>query len=449
MKTQCLAGRRSPLFMLAVFVLAFSFVPCIGAEEYVNLEESVKRGLEVNDAIKAAQFRLETAEAQRRAARSDFGPSATVGYGYTRSQRGTTQPTALGTPTASGSKDLWTLSVNVNQPLFTGFRLLNAYQRARISSQVSSELLRQTRLDLILFIQTNFLELLKAREDVRSAEDSLARLRSQLKVSQAFFDVGLQPRLDVLQAESDVAQAEQVLVAARNAVATQQSRLNTLLDWPVDRKTEYVGTLEFFPIAVTLEEALATAEKNRPSLSIARMSVDISRADARIVQGAFYPQVGANFDYYRFGDDPSTSRGDFPENDEWRVGAALQWEIFNSFSDYHRYRGELSNVSRLEREFSQEQYQVSFEVQANLLGVDSARQRIDAARKGVVAAREGYRMAEARYKAQVGTITEVLDAQARLTSAEANLTQALADYQQAAARLNAAIGLERPTLGQN
>jgi outer membrane protein len=441
--------RHAPILLLTMLALMLATVQRIGAEEYLTLEESVKRGLEVNDAIHAARFQTEAAEALRKAALGDFGPTVTVGYRYTRSERGIAQPTAVepGTTVPVGSRDLWVMNLNVSQPLFTGFRLLNAYQRAAISAEVAADLLRQVRLELILLIQTSFLELLKARDDVRSAEDSLERLRSQLRVSQAFYDVGLQPRLDVLQAESDVAVAEQVLVVAQNAVATQQARLNTLLDWPVDRETTYVGTLEYFPIEITLEEALQTAEKNRPSLNIARMSVDIARRDADIARGVFYPQVGANFDYFRFGDNPGLRSGDFPENDEWRVGASLQWELFSSFSNYHRHRGALHDVSRLERELSQEWYQISLQVKSNLLDVESARQRIGAARKGVVAAREGYRMAEARYRAQVGTITEVLDAQARLTGSEANLTQALADYHQAVARVFLAMGLERPALG--
>jgi outer membrane protein len=438
--------------VFATFVFLLSIVPSLGAEEYVNMEESVKRALEVNNAIQAAQFQLQAAEAQRSSVMGEFGPTVTLGYGYTRSGRAATQPTFTesGVRAVTGSRDLWTLNLNVRQPLFTGFRLLNSFQRATISREVSAEVLRQTRLDLILLIQTNFLELLKAREDVRSAEDSLTRLRSQLKVSQAFFDVGLQPKLDVLQAESDVALAEQVLVSARNAVATRQARLNTLLDWPVDRETEYVGTLEYFPMTITEEEAREAAERNRPSLSIAQMSVDIARTDARIAQSTLYPQLGADFDYFRFGDDPSVSGGDsFPEKDEWRIGASLQWQVFDSFTDVNRYRRELHNVSRLEEELSLERYQISFEVTANFLDVESARERIAAARKGVVAAREGYRMAEARYRAQVGTITEVLDAQSRLTSAEANLTQALADYQQAIARLYVTMGTERATLGES
>jgi outer membrane protein len=449
MKMRSLNSRFPAALAFAASMTLVCLIRLAGAEEYVNMEEAVKRGLQVNDAVQAAQYQTQSAEAQRKSALGGFGPSVTLGYGYTRYDRGRQGFAFNGTALQQtvGSQDLWTMNLNVSQPLFTGFRLLNTYQRAAISARASEEALRQTRLQLIQLIQSNFLELLKAREDVRSAEDSLARLRSQLKVSQAFFDVGLQPRLDVLQAESDVAQAEQVLVVAQNVVATQQSRLNTLLDWPVDRQTSYVGTLDYFPFEMTLEEALATAEKSRPSLALARSSVDVAQRDVQLAQSPYYPQVAANFDYFRYGDDPAVSGGgNIQESDEWRAGAALQWQIFNSFSTYYGVRREQYNVLRLQEEISQEWNQISLEVQANLLDVESARQRIDAARKGVAAAREGYRMAEARYKAQVGTITEVLDAQARLTSAEANLTQSLADYQRAVSRVYTAMGVERVAL---
>ena len=58
-------------------------------------------------------------------------------------------------------------------------------------------------------------EPLKSRADVKSNKDSVARLDSQLKVTRAFYDVGLRPRLDVLQAESDLAACRAELEATR------------------------------------------------------------------------------------------------------------------------------------------------------------------------------------------------------------------------------------------
>ncbi len=91
-------------------------------------------------------------------------------------------------------------------------------------------------LTLISSVQSNFLSLLKARKDVKSGDDSVARLESQLKVITAFYEVGLRPKAEVLDAEVDLATAKQDLLKAQNQVSIQETQLNRLLNIPLKLK---------------------------------------------------------------------------------------------------------------------------------------------------------------------------------------------------------------------
>jgi outer membrane protein TolC len=442
------AADSAPMPVTTVDVLGPSrreaLVP--GPEAAYDLPACLRRGLALNPRIMAFRYQELGADEAVRAARAAFGFTASVGYGYQHLDQASKSLGVVVTP-----QDAFSLSLNVTQPLFTGFALLNQYQRAKLTREQAQTSITNAELNLILDIQTNFLALLYSRENVRSALDAMGRLGSVLATTRAFFDVGLKPRLDVLQAETDLAGAERDLVIAQDAVAAQVARLNTLLNLPVDNPTRYEGELIYAPFATTLAQGLSSAYARRPDLIIAARSVEIAEKDAGVAKSGLYPQVAASLNYTRQGDTPlvnGNGPGAGAAFSAWNTGVNMNWQVFDWGRTYHNYKSVAENVPRLVSEYQNLKLEVTNTVKGYHLQIQDAAKRIGVARVATLAAREGYRMAAARYQAQVGTNTEVLDAQARLTRAEADITQALGDYLTAIARFNVAIGIRSDTLAQ-
>lgn len=405
-----------------------------------TLEEAVQRGLRANPQMAAIRAALLGAEYGEKAARGAFKPTLSARYGFTYDDK----PISA----AGGSADHqdWTLNINLSQPVFTGWRLLSTYQRAQLSREQVQSQLENIELELILSIQEQFLSLLKAREEVRSANDSVIRLQSQLDTVQAFFDVGLRPKLDVLQAEVDLAQAEQVLLVAQNSVATQEARLNTLLDLGLEAKINYVGELMYVPYSPDLRDSLDKAYSRRPDIQLALRAEEIADKDSAITASDFYPQVSADLDAYSTGNDPTVSGSRSRPDPWWTVGVNVNWKAFDWGQTRNAYEQARQTVIQLREETANLRLEVSFSVKSLHLKLQEAGARIAVAGKALEEAREGFRIAQARYQSQVGTNTDVLDAQARLTQAEADLTEAQADYQLTLARLFVAEGEQNPGL---
>lgn len=420
-----------------------AWAPAFGADQMTyDLGQAVARGLEANEGIKSVRQALNASKLGVKSARGAFGPSFNVKYGYTHYN----EPSKImGMQTSP--QDQWLFGLNINQPLFVGFNILTTYQKSLLAEDQTKSQLNQAELGLILEIQTNFLNLLKARKNVQSAKDSLTRLQSHLKVIQAFYDVGLKPKLDVLQAEVDVASAEQDLLSRQNEVDTQEAKLNTLLNYSVNSEIAYVGELEYAPFSMTFEECLDLAYKHRPDLIIAEQSVEIARKDSKISASGLYPSVAADFDYSRQGDDPTVSGSKYQDSaSAWQVALNMDWKVFEWGKTYYAYQQAEENALRLVSEYNKSKTDASYQVKSYFLNIQEAAKRIGVNKTGVEAARESYRMAEARYQAQVGTNTDVLDAQSSVTTSEANLNQALADYKQAVADLYYAMGQKNPAL---
>lgn len=407
-----------------------------------DMRRAVEAALRDNQGVVAARAGRDAAEEGRKSARGAFGPAVSTTYGYDRLNE---KPTSM---SRELDDDTYTWTVGVSQPLFTGLRLLSTYQKAALETERQALTLDKSRLDLAVQVQEAFLAYLKSGENVRSAGDALRRLREQAKVTRAFYDVGLRPRLDVLQAEVDVSNAESLLITAESNHATQHARLNTLLTLPVAGNATYVGSLVPVGFDMTLEQCLERAYRNRPDVRIAGKAVEIAGKDVRIADSGLYPQVSANFNWATEGDRPEASGSTLSPTgfSQWSTGLKAEWSVFEWGKTWYSGQQARQVETQVRAEEANLRHEVAYEVQSRLLTLTDSSKRIVVATKGLVQAEEAYRVAVARYQAQVGTNTDVLDAQAKLTAAEATLTGAKAEYLDALSKLWAAMGELKPSL---
>ncbi len=428
------------LYPLCVTMMALCLcLPCaVQAEAPLTLtmKESIVRGLRDNPRLDALRKSIRAADYGVDAARGRLGPSLTASYNYLRQEHDR--------PFAGMDQNDWSLQINLHQPLFTGFRLLSGLAKSQLAKEIAKARLDQASQAFILQVQRCFLTLLQSRENIRSAQDSLTRLESQLKVINAFYNVGLRPKIDVLQAEVDVARAEQQLLAAQTAVTVQMSRLNTLLALPVTQEVNYVGDLEFTPFTLELQDCLETSLTHRPDMRIASQGIALAEKEAREVASSWYPQVGADLKYSSHGDSPLAHGNDYlsgGESDAWSGQITIAYRLFESGTTYHTCKQVKEKIAALQQDYANLHHEISFQVKSAFDTLKESVERIGVTKKALGSARESYRMATSRYKAQVGTNTDVLNAQANVTQAEADTTRALADYQQALAALYYAMGV--------
>lgn len=423
---------RLPVLMLCLAITQGT----AHATEY-TLESAVQKALAQNPTISGAEASIKAAEANRQSVRGTFGPSLDTNYSFTKYH--TSDNNAY-------SAAYWDMSLT--QPVFTGFNLLSNYQKAALEEERQSAVLDNTRLELTLNVQEHFFLYLKARDDIRSAQDAVARLAEQLKITTAFYDVGLRPHLDVLQAQVDLSEAENQLIVAEHAAAVQHAQLNTLLAIPVNEETTFLGQLEAIPFHQNFEQCLEQAYRLRPDMFMAQKAVAIAEKDIEIAESAYYPQVDAtvNWNSEDYNYTPSTSSYTDNNTKSWEFGLNATWNLFNWGTTSNNVLKNRHLLTQTKAEESTLRNNVANEIKTRILALTESTKRIAVAETTLAQANEAYRTALARYQAQVGTNIDVLDAQAALTSAEALLTTAKASYLVALAALNVATGRLLPDL---
>jgi outer membrane protein len=165
-------------------------------EEFLaTLEESTRRALENRTELRALSARIRSAEADLTVAKRNFLPflSADANWRYTGQELPYAPNWAVGA----------TLTVPVlNPPLFSQ---VDAAAADLASAQASEEITAQ---NIVLEVQQSFVDLVAARERIRSAEVLLTSARENLDLAQGRYQVGVGPLIDVTDAELALTQAE-------------------------------------------------------------------------------------------------------------------------------------------------------------------------------------------------------------------------------------------------
>ena len=416
------------------------------AGKSIGMSDAVEHALRFNPGLGAQEAESRSSEEGRKSARGAFGPRLGVSYSATKTESKRDPSATMGTKNPKMGVYSW--GIEVTQPIFQGFRLLSTYQKAALQADSDKASLRKAELDMTEQVQTAFLEYLKAGENTRSMRDSLTRLREQLRIAQAYFEVGLSPRLDVLQAEVDVSEAERLLIEAENTQATTLARLNTLLGFDATAVNTYTGTLKEVGFRYTLEQCLELAYRQRPDLYVAQKAVEIARKSQKEVQSDYYPQIEGYYSMTQSGNTPGMQRsgenGSHVTN--WEVGAQATWNVFEWGTTYYADKQAGWQVTKMRYEQENLKLEVGYDIKSKYLAVQEARKRIAVAQNSVAQATEAYNVALARYHEHVGTNFDVLDASANLTSAQSSLTGAKADYLTALSQIYVAMGEYHPDL---
>ncbi len=434
------------LAVLTALAVLWPAGACAAGEADLTLEECIAAALRESVALQSARQGVAGAEAQRKEAFTAFLPKLSTGYSYTRYNAPQTFLFPGNPPVAvvAGTKDNYVWVVEATQPVFAGGGIAAAYRSAGIGAGIAREEERIAVQDLVLEVKVAYVDLLKAGKILAVAEQSAARLEAHRGMAQGFFEVGMIPRNDLLQAEVELANGRQVLVRAAHGVDRAKAKLNTVLRRPVDAPLRVADILRYTPHDHTFEACLETARKNRPELR----AFDLRRAQAAegvaLAKSEYYPSVHLVGQYKKFGDTPSVSGSPYQPQENWNVMAMMQWKFWEWGKTGHRVAFSRTRMEQADLARKHLEDQIALEVKNAYLLLIEAEKEIRVAETAIAQAEENFRLNTERYREQVATSTDVIDAQTLLARARSNLANALGDYHISQTRLERAMGAADP-----
>ena len=428
------------LFCLVVGHL-FVFLGASAAEDPVEqftLEETIQKAIDVNLKLMSSQEEIRAAESIKNAKRSNFLPTLNTAYRYT----GIDEKIVSRGMVVNSDRE-YTFSTGFTQPIFTGFALLNQYNIASLGldiSVVSEKLLRQ---DIILDAKRTFFDLLKAQKLAAIAQETVTQITAQKNVAENYYNVGMSPLNDFLQAQVELANAEQQLIVAKNDLANAESTFNVLLRRPINSPVDVKDILDYTSFEHDLNYCLSEAEKNRLEIQVADKEIEIAQKEIALVQKDYWPSVNLNGNYFFNGTDWDADGGPGISDPEgWTVTALASWNFWEWGRTTYGRKEKLSRLSQAELQKTEILDNIHLEVKNAYLRTQEAEKAIITVQKAIEQAKENFRINEERYKEQMATSTDVLNAQTLLSRTMTNYYNALYEFKKAKASLYRAMGQE-------
>lgn len=430
--------------MPIIVVVCFLALCLIGsparAGQAMTLAQCLEKGLEKNATLEASRLRTETANRDVKVARADFFPAFTSSYSSSRidsiSAQGPTDTDYL-------NQKVQSANIKLTQILYAGSRIVNAHDKAKLLEQAAQAEREAVKLELIFNIETTFYKLMKAKQDVIVASESVARLRESVRAAEAFFFKELVPKVDLLSAQVDLADAENQLGVAQNNENRQRVALFALMNLPQDPEMDFIEENKLtVGTQPTFEDCYHYALDHRPDIQTLKHQREAVGKQESIALGKYLPVVQLEAGYYDQSRDYSElgvaglSTFDRDQtNTYWMAGITVSWSLFDGGRSWYESEKNDLEAQRFGALIQEAYNTIATGIRQALYSMIEAEQRMNVSAGALAAARENYIAEENRLKAGVSTITALLDAQNRLVRSQVNQSNATLDYQLAQSEL--------------
>ena len=428
------------IFCFTIFYLLFfpAFSTAQEPVEVFTLKQTIESAIKANLSLKVSGEEIKAAAAVKKARRTNFFPTFSAKYQFSRKDEGT----SIG-GFATTSQDEYSFVSSVTQPIFAGFAILRQYDIAKFgldAAEIKEKLMRQ---DIILEAKTVYFTLLKTQKLRNIAEETVVQIDAQKNVAENFYQVGMSPLNDLLQAQVELANAKQELIVAKNNMENAESDFNTLLRRPINTSVAVEDILDYSPFEEDLDYCFAQADKNRLEIKIADLDVEVAQKELQLAKKDYYPSINLEGNYFRQGTEWDVDGGEgIFDPSGWNILAVAKWNFFEWGRSYYGVKEELSRVSQAKFRKDELLDNIQQEVKKAYLRTQEAEKAIITVEKAVEQAKENFRINEERYKEQVATSTDVLDAQTLLSKTITNYYNALYAYKMSKAALYRAMGQE-------
>ncbi|MDO5562738.1 MAG: TolC family protein [Synergistaceae bacterium] len=403
------------------------------------LNALVEQAKQNNPLISAAQQRVKKAEAELSEAKANMGPKAGVAAGalWQKDAVSVTLPMVGSIPLIS--KNVYGTAVGFIQTIYAGGSLYAMQQASELALDAAKAEGSRVEQSVVNAVRTAYFNRRRAEEKEKVALEAVTLTKDHLGRAEKLFKSGVIAKSDVLRTKVAVAQSEMDHIKAANAVQITLSALERAVGAPIDpaklendKVRRVVKTLRNIR---PQHDYIAEAYENRAELKMYDLLSRQAGKVARAAQGQQLPQI-VGVGMYTNVDDTFFPSG----KEEWRLGLAAYWTIFDSGRISAKTRQAKAQASELLYKLDDMKNVIKMEVTQAELNLRSAEARLIVAERRETEAKEDYRISVKRYEAGVGTNLDMLDARLALTSSRTELVDALYDIDIAWSDLVFAVG---------
>jgi outer membrane protein len=429
----------------------------------LTIEQAVGLALKQSPQIRGADYEIAASDAQRKIARSRFGPvlqlelralfynaPPSIGGGsMSEEDLAGLQALAGADPFDNAMIDLFNglpsmfesekydfnTTVRIVQPLTQLYTIYHGYKLSELGVDIAQVAKSRREDDLAYRVRETCLRILQVQAGVRALEQAEQTVAAHVERAGHFLDSGLIGRNDVLQAKARLAGLRGDLLAARHGAKLARANLAMLLALPADSQfevSEPALNLDTHQVQ-SLAQAQAQAAAQRPELQELNLRMNQADHGVKAAWSGYIPQLSAMAMYQH-------NEGSLMKPPAWTGGLMLTWNVWEWGATH--YGIEAAEAGRMRVATAKEELirGIQLQVHSAWLKIQESHERIEIVKSELTQAEEQLRIEQELYEQQQNTSTDVLDAQSRLTGALVKRDSAQYDYMIALAAMHKALG---------
>jgi adhesin transport system outer membrane protein len=329
-----------------------------------------------------------------------------------------------------------TAALTATQLLYDGGFTDATYETAKLQRQAAGQQYTGTLQTVLFEGVAAYLTVQRQRELLRLSRQNEENIKAQLSLESERVRRGSGISVDVLQAKSRLQLSKERRVAVEGALRSAIARYEQVFGYKPATKemTTPAAPLDILP--KTLEEAVAIALTDNPSIAVAKTQTELAGEQRQAVASEYLPtvnfEVAANYE-----NDKNAIIG---VRRDYTALVTARWNIFNGFATEagvakaaYDYAASQNNALHAHRK-AEEQTRLAWDA------LQTARQRVTLLENAVNIASEVFTSRQRLREAGRETAINVLDAENEVFNARINLTSASFDAKAAAFQLLQAMG---------
>ncbi|MDR2138439.1 MAG: TolC family protein [Tannerella sp.] len=407
-----------------------------GTRQPWTLEACIRHALEHNIQLKLHEQEQAAREIELHTSRNSWLPSLNAGIGQNLDFGRSPSKDGLIVDRNSANSSA---SLQMNMPVFDGFRIPNDIAARRFNLRAAVEALNKAREDLAVGVASFFLQVLYNKEIRLIAELQLALTTEQVRKTEALVNAGKAPASQLYDIRAQQAKDEATLTEARNNVSLALLDLAQSLelehfdsDFDISAPATADPVAELAAGLLPPEHIYQSAVVLKPQIKEQEYLLESQKKVLKTAQSGYYPKLTLNASYgngyYRYAgseDLVNIPFGDqLRQNERKTVGLTLTIPIFNRFEVRNSVRS--ARVAILNRELMMENAKKVLykEIQQAYFNATAAQEQYIASAKAVEAGREAFTCAEERYSAGKSSVFEYGEAKTKYAQSLSQQAQA-------------------------
>jgi outer membrane protein len=423
-----------------VFMILLGFADLFPQHKF-TLEESLQLGLKNSKNLKISRSKLMGSEAKITETTSQLLPKLSFNAGYTRLSD--VPPFEVKLPIFPAPVKIqdvvlnnYSLKVSLQQPLFTGFRLISLKSASEKNRDAVSAEYDKDANEEAFNIITAYWNYFKTQKLKDYFDENLKQEEAHLTDTRNFLANDLVTKNDLLKLEVRYASLKLKQIEAENNLNTSRALFNKVLGLPISDQTEIESVEPKLENTVyNYDSLLNSALLTRLELKAIDYRVQAGNENVSAAASGWYPSIFLFSDYYYNRPNQRIMPTLDKFNDTWDAGVTLSWDIWNWGYNSSQVEQARQNLNQLNTNKELVKEGIEVEVYNNFMVLNSARNKIEVAKTGLVQADENYRGIKEKYNVQYATSTDLIDAETSRLQSQTDLINSLVDFETALARL--------------